>query len=295
MSNSVRYYALRPGSFKLDGGAMFGIIPRPMWQKVAAPDEQNRIELALRLLLIKTPNKLILMDTGIGDYHDEKFVDRFAVRTENSCLEKAIEHAGFHVDQLTDLVISHLHFDHVGGIGKKTGDDMLPVFPNATVHLHQKHFEYAQSPSERDAGSFIKKDFMPVIEIYTKNKKIHWVTGEQGIILKDNQYQLNFLMSSGHTPHLMHAYDDKVIYLADIIPMSHHVPIPWVMAYDMQPGISTQDKKRILNMIAQNKLFVFYEHDPDFWGSKIVVDTKGNFKTEMLGNCNKTLSLEITL
>jgi len=266
-----------------------------MWQKVAAPDEQNRIELALRLLLIKTPNKLILLDTGIGDYHDEKFVERFAVRTGASPLIATIEKAGFKATDLTDLVISHLHFDHAGGMGKKVAEEMVPVFPNATLHLHQKHYEYAQNCNDRDSGSFIKKDFMPVIEEYSKNKKINWITGESGVILTDQEYQLNFLISSGHTPFLMHAYDDKMIYLADIIPMSHHVHIPWVMAYDMHPGISTQDKKRILQMVLQKNLYVFYEHDPDFWGSKVVQDAKGNFKTEQNGKCENSLSLNIVL
>jgi glyoxylase-like metal-dependent hydrolase (beta-lactamase superfamily II) len=295
MSNLVSYYALRPGSFKLDGGAMFGIIPRPMWQKIAPPDEQNRIELALRLLLIKTPNKLILLDTGIGDYHDEKFIERFAVRAPLGCLENSLKNAGFKAEDLTDLVISHLHFDHAGGIGKMENDLMVPIFPNATLHLHRAHYDYAQKPSERDGGSFIAKYFMPVINSYEKQNKIKWLQGESGIILKDGDYTLNFLSSTGHTPHLMHAYDDKVIYLADIIPTSAHIHIPWVMAYDMQPGVSTQDKKRILKHIVDKKLYVFFEHDPIFWGSRIVVDEKGNFKADQLSKCENSLSLNITL
>lgn len=271
-----QHYILQPAKFRLDGGAMFGIIPRPMWSKVAPPDELNRIDLALRLWLIKDGNKIILTDTGIGDYHGEKFEERFDVRGNKNPLVKSLEQLSIGTNEITDLVISHLHFDHVGGINQvdEQGKSQ-PIFKNATLHLHKDHYLYALNPSPRDGGSFHKKYFEPVIDYYRSQNKIHWLEGDTGEILTyKNGDKLNFTISNGHTPHLVHPFDDKYIYLADIIPTSHHVHLPWVMAYDLNPAISTLDKKRILDMIIEKNLTVIFEHDPEYLGSTIRVNEK---------------------
>jgi glyoxylase-like metal-dependent hydrolase (beta-lactamase superfamily II) len=270
---SKQYFCLEPARFKLDGGAMFGIIPKPLWSKVHPADEQNRIDLALRLLLIKTENKIILIDTGIGDYHDEKFESRFGIVGKKSPLELALQEIGISPLDVTDLVISHLHFDHVGGIGKFVDGKITPVLPNATIHLHKDHYAYSKKPTQRDTGSFQSEYYEPIIDWYKENNKLHLIEGMEGSVMPE----LKFKCSMGHTPFLLHAYDDRFIYMADLIPTSNHVHIPWVLGYDISPGITTTDKMEILPFIEQNKLTMIFEHDPEFFGSLVVKDAKGNF------------------
>lgn len=286
---SKKYYSLEPARFKLDGGAMFGIIPKPLWHKVHPADELNRIELALRCVLIQTPTKNILIDTGIGDYHGEKFDERFAVVGESSPLEKTLASIGLKPEQITDLVISHLHFDHVGGIGKIVNGIMEPVLKNATVHLHKKHYEYSHSPTERDTGSFHVNYFEPVIKWYQEHNQIHWVDGMEGEIIPE----LKFKCSMGHTPYLLHAYDDKFIYMADLIPTSNHVNIPWVMGYDIAPGVTTVDKRHFLDFILKENLTMIFEHDPLFYGCKVVKDEKGDFRCGEKFNYTKAAAYPI--
>jgi glyoxylase-like metal-dependent hydrolase (beta-lactamase superfamily II) len=268
-----KYFFLEPASFKLDGGAMFGIIPKPLWSKVHPADELNRINLALRLLLIQTERKNILIDTGIGDYHGQKFDERFAVVSPTSPLEVELKKIGLAADDITDLVISHLHFDHVGGIGKMDNKNFVPVMKNAILHLHKNHYEYALASSERDAGSFHHQDFEPIIDFYKKAGRIHWHSSMEGEILDG----LFFKCSMGHTPFLMHAYDEKYIYLADLIPTSNHISIPWIMGYDMAPGESTKDKRHFLEFIEENNLEIVFEHDPKIASAKIKRNLKGEF------------------
>lgn len=275
--NDKKYFFVEPASFKLDGGAMFGIIPKPLWNKVHPADEQNRILLSLRLLLIQDGKRNILIDTGIGDYHGKKFDERFAIVSEPSPLVHALKKIGLHPDDITDLIISHLHFDHVGGIGLLEGEKLIPVMPNATLHLHKDHYEYALNPTERDAGSFHAQDFLPIIEFYKNANQIHWVSGKEGDILDG----LHFKCSMGHTPFLMHPYDEKYIYLADLIPTSNHISIPWVMGYDISPGQSTKDKRNFLQFIADNNLEIVFEHDPERASAKVKRNAKGEFEIEI--------------
>lgn len=270
---SKQYFSLEPARFKLDGGAMFGIIPKPLWSKVHPADELNRIELALRLVLIKDGPRNILIDTGIGDYHGQKWDERFGVVGKPSPLELALAEIGVKPEDITDLVISHLHFDHVGGIGKMVDGKIEPVLKKAIVHLHKKHYEYSHHPTDRDTGSFQIEYFEPVIKWYQEHNQVHFVDGMEGDILPG----LKFKCSMGHTPYLLHAYDDKLIYMADLIPTSNHVHIPWVMGYDISPGQTTVDKKEFLNFIEQKQLTMIFEHDPLFYGSTVKKNEKGDF------------------
>ena len=271
--SETKYYIIEPATFKLDGGAMFGIIPKPLWNKVHPADEQNRIELALRLVLIEKDNKKILIDTGIGDYHGDKFEERFAITKGQSPLLNALNSIGIKAKEITDYIVSHLHFDHVGGLTEIVDGKIQNVLPNATIHLHRMHYEYAQNPTERDAGSFHLQYFKPIIDEANLHNKIHWLEGMEGEILSG----IKFKCSMGHTPYLLHPYDDKFIYLADLIPTSNHVHIPWVMGYDISPGITTSDKRDFLKLIADLNLTAIFEHDPLFYGSKINLDSKNNF------------------
>jgi len=275
MQSNREYFCLEPANFRLDGGAMFGIIPKPLWNKVHPSDEQNRIDLALRLLLIKTKNKLILIDTGIGDFNGEKFDSRFDVRGDLKPLEKSLEVLGFTTDDVTDLILSHLHFDHVGGIGEMIDGEMKPIFKKAMCHVHTDHYEYAHNSSERDAGSFHCQNFDPVINWYKAQNQMVWHSGSEGTIIDLEDDPIKFKCSNGHTPFLMHPFDSKFIYLADLIPTSNHVHIPWVMGYDINPGTTTKDKREFLDFIVKNNLKIIYEHDPKFWGGEVELTDRG--------------------
>lgn len=274
MTKSKQYYCLQPAKFKLDGGAMYGIIPKPLWNKVHPSDEDNRIDLALRLELIKTENKIIIVDTGIGDYHGDKFDGHFDVRGAKSPLVKALNEIGLKADDVTDIIISHMHFDHIGGLGQQTQNGIEPVFQKAKLHLHKSHYEYAHNPTERDAGSFHMHYFDPMIEWYKEHKLVQWHDGEEGTIIAMEEGDIKFKCSFGHTPWLMHPYDEKFIYLSDLIPTSNHIHIPWVMGYDINPGVTTEYKRKFLDFVCDNKLTAIFEHDPVYWGAKIENDGK---------------------
>jgi len=265
-----KYYVLHPAEFKLDGGAMFGIIPKPLWSKAIAADELNRIELSLRVLLIQTDTRNILIDTGIGDYHGQKFDDRFGIKgPQNPLVSVLRECHRLEPDDITDLIISHLHFDHVGGLGH----NQTLLFPKATVHLHKKHYEYALHPTPRDSGSFQSEYFKPLIEQLESIGQIHWLEANEGTIIEDIKYKCSF----GHTPYLVHAYDTKFIYMADLVPTSIHVPIAWVMGYDIAPGKTTEDKGEFYQFIQQKDLTMIFEHDIKHWGAKVKSSKPGEY------------------
>lgn len=264
-----KYFVLHPAVFKLDGGAMFGIIPKPLWSKAIAADELNRIQLSLRVMLIKTSNRNILVDTGIGDYHGDKFDHRFGVAGEKNPLIKLLKELhDLNPEDITDLIVTHLHFDHVGGLGQDPTTHTA-LFPNATLHIHREHYEYALNPTPRDTGSFHSQYFRPLVEAAEKAGKVHWVSGKEGVLLEDESDQLFFKCSFGHTPYLLHPYDDKFIYMADLVPTSHHIPLPWVMGYDIAPGQTTLDKMEFFKFILEKNLTMIFEHDMEFWGGKI--------------------------
>jgi glyoxylase-like metal-dependent hydrolase (beta-lactamase superfamily II) len=277
-------YILEPATFKLDGGAMYGIIPKPLWNKKHPADEFNRINLALRLWLIKTSEKLVLVDTGIGDYHGEKFDARFDVKGGDSPLIQALSQLGFKKEDVTDLVISHLHFDHVGGIGESQDgqENLIPIFPAARCHVHKEHYTYSHNATERDKGSFHTHLFDSVLDYYKENGLLHFYSGEEGELFSlDAENTLKFKCSHGHTPWLMHPYTSDYIYLSDIIPTSHHLSIPWVMGYDINPGITTENKKDFFKFIEKNNLKVIYEHDPEFWGSDLKEDVHFDMQNKL--------------
>lgn len=282
MSINKEYFILQPSKFKLDGGAMYGIIPKPLWEQKSPPDEQNRIDLALRLLLIKTEiegeKRNIIIDTGIGDYHPEKFQSMFDIRTQENPLVQSLKRVGLEPEDITDLIISHLHFDHVGGLTYQGQDEEhQAIFPQATIHLHQDHYHYSLKPTDRDRGSFHIHLFKPIIEEMNQKGQVNWIKGEEGDIIKE--LGIKFKTSFGHTPHLLHPYDENFFYLTDLIPTSNHIKIPWVMGYDIEPGVTTEFKKKILSFIHEKKLFTIFEHDPKYWGGQISLSEKGDYRS----------------
>ena len=269
----MKIHLLHPATFKLDGGAMFGIIPKPLWEKKIAPDEHNRILMSLRVPFIETENRKILIDTGIGDYHGSKFDEQFDISDSNSPLTTVLAELAVTPADITDIILTHLHFDHVGGLG--TFKDQRPqlLFPNATVHVHQKHFEYSQNPTPRDKGSFQSHYFNDWLEIYRSRGKFNLLEELKGEIVPGVSYMTSF----GHTPYMIHPIFDQYIYMADLTPMSHHVHIPWVMGYDIEPGVTVQYKEKFYQEIIERDLTMIFEHDVDIFGGKLAQNDKGHF------------------
>ena len=275
-----KYYLLSPAKFKLDGGAMFGIIPKPLWEKKAPADDLNRIELDLRLVLIDMKSKLILIDTGIGDYHGDKWDQRFDVTGPDNPIETALKTLGKTPDDITDVILTHLHFDHAGGLIIQRDGQYLPLFKKALLHLHRDHYLYGKNPTARDQGSFESHIYEPVISYYENQNQIHWLEGENGEILSHAEGGLNFLTSHGHTPYLIHPYNEHFLYLADLIPTHAHVKVPWVMGYDISPGITVNEKEQVLKFIHEHGLIGIFEHDPKFWGARLEFNSKQQIDIE---------------
>lgn len=264
---------LHPATFKLDGGAMFGIIPKPLWEKKILADERNRIKMSLRVVLFESHNKKVLIDTGIGDYHSAKFHEQFDIIGNKSPLIAALQSIDISPDDITDIILTHLHFDHVGGLGQGvSGQDL--IFKNATVHVHKDHYEYSKNPTLRDAGSFHSKTFLPLLLKYQHRNKLNFLEGTEGEIIKDGEDLINFKVSFGHTPYMLHPYTDKYIYMADLVPMEHHLQIPWVMGYDIEPGTTTKFKQKFYDFIQQKNLCMIFEHDNQTLGGMISYDEK---------------------
>lgn len=277
---------LHPATFKLDGGAMFGIIPKPVWEKKIEPDQYNRINMSLRVVLIQTKNKNILIDSGIGDYHGEKFDQQFDISITDSPLKLALKNAGLTPDDITDIILTHLHFDHVGGLFERKDGSFQEIFPKAKLHFNQKHFEYSLNPSERDSGSFQSHYYADHLNKAIKDGRVNFINSEEDKII-DGKDEIEFKISFGHTPYMLHPYFHNYIYMADLVPMSHHIHIPWVMGYDIEPAVTTKYKREFYKFIMDKDLTMIFEHDIEFWGAKLSVDEKDRYQALDIQYSNK--------
>jgi len=256
------YYSLHPSSLYLDGGAMFGIIPKPLWNKKIPSDELNRIPMTMRVWLIKSKDKLIVIDSGAGDYQGEKFNERYGLLNPPKSFQSLLkESMGAEPGDVTDFVLTHLHFDHA--CGALTGLDLKPSFPNATLHLHRAHYEYSLKPSLRDGGSFQQPIIKKTLESY---QNIHWLNEMDNHITES----LYFQTCHGHTPFQILPYNKDFIFLADVIPTHAHLSIPWVMGYDLQPSITCNEKQLLLDWISQKNLNIIFDHDANNIGGKVL-------------------------
>ena len=251
-------HVVETGSFGLDGGAMFGIIPKPLWSKFNAADDLNRVTLNARNLLLVSASRKILIDSGIGNNWDDKFVKIYRLdQTKNTSL-KSLDKLGFKPEDITDVLLTHLHFDHTGGSTTFHDGDWIPTFPNAKYYIQKKHFEWALNPSDRDRGSFIQNRFMPL----HKEGVLHFIDGE---VQFDDE--IEFMLINGHTFfHQMIKIQDSantVLYCGDLFPFTSHIPIPYVMGYDLQPLVTVQEKKKILPLAIEENWKLFFEHDPE--------------------------------
>jgi glyoxylase-like metal-dependent hydrolase (beta-lactamase superfamily II) len=250
---------INSGYFKLDGGAMFGIVPKRMWQKLNPPDENNLCTWALRCLLIEMGDKKILIDTGIGNKQDEKFRSHFEPHG-NISLKKNLEKKGIKVEDITDVILTHLHFDHCGGaVSRNTEGGLLPTFPNATYWTNLTHYNWAMNPNSKEAASFLKENFEPLME----HGVLKFVEEKDSIELFENVF-IHFTF--GHTESMMLVrveHDDKTfVYCADTIPTQWHIGLPYIMAYDIRPLESLKEKEWLLNKAATEGWYLILEHDP---------------------------------
>ncbi|MCB0743303.1 MAG: MBL fold metallo-hydrolase [Ignavibacteriae bacterium] len=265
---------LETGTFALDGGAMFGIIPKPLWQKTNLADEKNRITLGARCLLLETDNRKILVDTGLGKNWDEKFNSIYDVNHQNFDLIKSLDKKGINPSQITDVILTHLHFDHTGGSTKIENGKFVPTFQNAKYYVQQKHYDWAINPSDRDKGSFIGHTFQPLVDAGV----LYFTKGDSFF---DDEIQ--FLTINGHTIYqqMLKISDSSNTFLfcADLIPTMYHIPIPYVMGYDIQPLETVAEKQKILKSAVDENWKMIFEHDHTNVCATIHKTEKGfNFK-----------------
>ena len=254
----MNLHTIDTGFFKLDGGAMFGVVPKTIWNKTNPADENNLCTWAMRCLLIEDEGRLILVDTGIGNKQDEKFFKHYYLHG-NATIDNSLAALGFHRDDITDVFLTHLHFDHVGGAIARENDKLIPAFKNAVYWSNQQHWDWAVNPNEREKASFFKENILPIQE----SGQLKFVTVEDGVKFNDN---INIRFVYGHTDAMMLPlinYKDKsVLYMADLLPSVGHIPLPYVMAYDMFPLKTLTEKKAFLSEIVEKEYVLFLEHDP---------------------------------
>ncbi len=245
------------GYFGLDGGAMFGIVPKPLWQKTNPADDANRIKLATRNLLLETERRKILIDTGMGNKWDEKSQKIYDVDQSEFSVEKTLEKNNIKAEEITDVILTHLHFDHTGGSTKLENGKLVPAFPNAKYYVQKKNWDWANNPSDRDKGSYIKDNFVPLAEAGV----LKFINGE-----KNFDDEIEFLIVNGHTfaQQLIKISDSSNIFLfcCDLLPTTSHIPIPYVMGYDLQPLVTVKEKKEILKKALDENWKLIFEHDP---------------------------------
>lgn len=253
-----RLHSIETGQFGLDGGAMFGIVPKPLWSQRIEPDEKNRIPLSMRCLLLEGDDRVILIDTGVGDtFEGTKYDDIYAVNREGASLRGSLRACGFAPTDVTDVLLTHLHFDHGGGSTRRANGTHVPSFPNATYHVQRRHWEWARDPTPKERGSFIDDTFLPL----------------------ESAGQLNLLDGAGElfpgiAVELVHGHteaqqivkisgpEQTLVYVADLLPTSHHLRPTWTMAYDVRPLQTIEEKADFLDRALKAEWKLFFEHDP---------------------------------
>jgi glyoxylase-like metal-dependent hydrolase (beta-lactamase superfamily II) len=254
----MKLYSINAGHFKLDGGAMFGVVPKSIWNNLNPADSNNMCSWAMRCLLVEDGNRLILIDNGMGDKQSEKFFGYYYLHGDDS-LEKSLKKHGFGFDDITDVFLTHLHFDHCGGSIKYNSDrsKLEPAFKNATYYSNERHWNWAVEPNPREKASFLKENILPIKE-----------SGQLKFLQKDEAIVpgFSFIEVIGHTEAMMlpliRYKNTTIAYMADLIPSVGHLPVPFVMAYDTRPLETLKEKQSILTEAVKNNWVLFFEHDP---------------------------------
>jgi glyoxylase-like metal-dependent hydrolase (beta-lactamase superfamily II) len=254
----MKLHTINTGLFKLDGGAMFGVVPKVIWQKTNPADSNNLCTWAMRCLLIEEGNQLILVDTGIGNKQDEKFFSHYYLHGDDS-MEKSLAQLGFSTADITDVFLTHLHFDHVGGAIVRENEKLIPAFKNAIYWSNEKHWQWAVEPNAREKASFLKENILPIQE----SGQLKFIKEQENIEWQKN---INISFAYGHTDAMMLpkiSYKGKtIVYMADLLPSVGHLPLPYVMAYDMFPLKTLTEKQAFLEEAVNNKYVLYLEHDP---------------------------------
>ena len=269
-----RIHGLQAGGQKLDGGAMFGVVPKPLWERRITPDERNRIQLGMRCLLVEHDIGPVLIDTGAGNKETEKFYDIYGIENRGdpgpTWLEDALREAGIRAEDVAMVINSHLHFDHAGGNTTRDADGTVrATFPNATYVMQAGEYQYATHTNERTAASYFPHNFVPLVE----QGRVRFVDGDQEIIPG-----IRGIPTPGHTPHhqglLVESAGERAFYFADLVPTSSHLPLPWIMGYDVEPLVTLETKRRILKRAVDEDWLVVFEHDADTGFARVRHDGK---------------------
>ncbi|MDB5258284.1 MAG: beta-lactamase domain protein [Chitinophagaceae bacterium] len=266
----MKCHSIDTGYFKLDGGAMFGVVPQSIWRKTNPPDENNLCQWAMRCLLIEEGNKLILIDTGIGNKQDSAFLKHYHLHG-NANLISSIRQAGFHEDQITDVILTHLHLDHVGGAVCRSGNSLLPTFSQAKYWVHQGQWNWATiNPNPREKASFLQENMQPLVE----SGQLNFIQGAESPFSF-----INFFVADGHTEKqlipLIKFQDRILAYAADLIPSVTHLPLAYVASYDVRPLIAMTEKERFLQEALAQQWTLFFEHDPVNEACHLIQTEKG--------------------
>ncbi|HLU86437.1 MAG TPA: MBL fold metallo-hydrolase [Taishania sp.] len=271
----MKIYPLNTGNFKLDGGAMFGVVPKTIWSRTNPADANNMCDWSMRSLLIEDGNRLILIDTGIGDKQDEKFFSHYYLNGNDS-LHGNLKRLGFHADDITDVFLTHLHFDHCGGAiqWNKDRTGFEPVFKNAIYWSTEQHWKWAIEPNAREKASFLKENILPIQE----SGQLKFVE-RTGDFTKNVFNNFDVLFVDGHTESMMiphiHYQGKTIVFMADLLPSTGHIPLPYVMGYDTRPLLTLTEKEKFLNNAVQNDYVLFLEHDSANELCKVQMTEKG--------------------
>lgn len=257
----MELHIIETGNFKLDGGAMFGVVPKSIWQRTNPADNNNMCSWAMRCLLIKNGDRLILIDTGIGNKQSDKFYSYYYLFGDHS-LQSSIEAKGFSIDEVTDVVLTHLHFDHCGGaIVRNVNGTFEPFFKNATFWSNDRHWKWATEPNAREKASFLSENILPIQE----SGQLKFIQRENTFFSQSPFENISFVFADGHTDAQMLPVIDyqgqKIVFMADLLPSVGHIPLPYVMGYDTRPLLTLEEKKLFLDKAAQEEFVLFLEHD----------------------------------
>ncbi len=270
----MNLYSIETGQFRLDGGAMFGVVPKPLWEKTNPSDEKNRIYMAMRCLLVEDGARLILIDNGLGHKYNDKFKGLYAVDHAHSTLEGSLNKVGFSLSDVTDVVLTHLHFDHCGGSTKwnASGEKAEIVFEKAIHWIQKSHFEWALHPNAREKASFFEENLKPLVE----NENLKLLDGEMELYPNFSLRVFNGHTEGQQCP-LISINGKRVLYAADVIPTFGHIPLPYVMGYDVRPLVTMEERTLLFPWLAKEEVIVFFEHDPYHEVGLITQNEKGGF------------------
>jgi glyoxylase-like metal-dependent hydrolase (beta-lactamase superfamily II) len=254
----MKLFTIDTGFFKLDGGAMFGVVPKSLWSRTNPADENNLCTWAMRCLLVQDEGRLILIDTGMGNKQDAKFMGHYYLHGD-ATIDSSLAKHGFNRDDITDVFLTHLHFDHCGGAIAREGDQLVPAFKNATYWSNEKHWDWAVHPNDREKASFLKENILPI----QASGRLKFVPTQDGIQFTQN---ITIRFAFGHTDSMMLpqiSYKGKtILYMADLLPSTGHIPMPYVMSYDMFPLQTLTEKKAFLTEATEKEYILYLEHDP---------------------------------